>query len=260
MSLVIVFFTFVRDNWPRRDDLTWLRKGGGLFGGKEVPSHRFNAGEKVVFWGGVLLLGSIVVGSGLVLDKLHPGRGATLRSDMQVAHMIHAVAAVLMMAMFARPHLHRHHRHARRLPRDARRLCRRRLGAGSTTRCGTKTSRPARFRRSAPRSRRRNRRSGLIAALPTLVIASGRTTMRMIHLPLLAAALCAAHAFARLPAPSDDAKAKAAEAAARTAWSAKVAAFQLCQAQDKAVADYHAAMKKAGKTAARRRRCGDALR
>jgi formate dehydrogenase subunit gamma len=48
----------------------------------------------------VLLLGSIVVGSGLVLDQVIPG-AAPLRSDMQVAHMTHAVAAVLMMAMFA---------------------------------------------------------------------------------------------------------------------------------------------------------------
>ena len=100
VSLLIVFFTFVQSNWPRREDITWLRKAGGLFGGKEVPSHRFNAGEKVVFWGGVLLLGSIVVGSGLVLDRLIPSV-ALLRSDMQVAHMIHAVAAVLMMALFA---------------------------------------------------------------------------------------------------------------------------------------------------------------
>ena len=100
VSLLIVFFTFVRSNWPRREDITWLLEGGGLFGGKEVPSHRFNAGEKVVFWGGVLLLGSIVVGSGLVLDRVIPGV-APLRSDMQIAHMTHAVAAVLMMAMFA---------------------------------------------------------------------------------------------------------------------------------------------------------------
>ncbi len=100
VSLLIVFFTFLRSNWPRREDITWLRKAGGLFGGKEVPSHRFNAGEKVVFWGGVLLLGSIVVGSGLVLDRLIPNV-TLLRSDVQVAHMIHAGAAVLMMAMFA---------------------------------------------------------------------------------------------------------------------------------------------------------------
>jgi formate dehydrogenase subunit gamma len=99
VSLTVIFITFVRDNLPRREDLTWLRKGGGLFGGEEVPSHRFNAGEKIVFWGGVLLAGSVVVASGLVLDKLIPGLGET-RSDMQIAHMIHASAAVLMMALF----------------------------------------------------------------------------------------------------------------------------------------------------------------
>ena len=99
VSLVIVFITFVRDNLPTQGDLEWLTKAGGLFGGPEVPSHRFNAGEKVIFWGGVFLLGAVVVGSGLVLDKLLPGIAYT-RGNMQVAHIIHAVAAVLMMAMF----------------------------------------------------------------------------------------------------------------------------------------------------------------
>ncbi|WP_180682676.1 formate dehydrogenase subunit gamma [Tepidicella baoligensis] len=99
VSLVIVFFTFLRDNLPSKDDIQWLLKGGGLFSGQEVPSHRFNAGEKAVFWGGVFLLGFIVVASGLVLDKLIPGL-AYLRADMQIAHMIHASAAVMMMAMF----------------------------------------------------------------------------------------------------------------------------------------------------------------
>ena len=79
--------------------MNWLRKGGGLFGGEEPKSGRFNAGEKIIFWGGVFLLGIVVVGSGLVLDKLIPGL-AYLRGDMQVAHMIHAVATVLMMALF----------------------------------------------------------------------------------------------------------------------------------------------------------------
>jgi formate dehydrogenase subunit gamma len=99
VSLLIVFITFLRDNLPRRGDLRWLAKGGGMLGGQEVPSHRFNAGEKVVFWGGVLLLGAVVVGSGLVLDQLIPDL-AYLRGDMQVAHMIHAVAALLMIALF----------------------------------------------------------------------------------------------------------------------------------------------------------------
>jgi formate dehydrogenase subunit gamma len=99
VSLVIVFFTFLRDNWPQKGDLQWLAKGGGLISGDEPASNRFNAGEKLIFWGGVFFLGIIVVASGLVLDKLLPGL-IYERGTMQVAHMIHAVATVLMMCMF----------------------------------------------------------------------------------------------------------------------------------------------------------------
>ncbi len=100
VSLVIVFFTFLKDNWPAKGDLNWLLKGGGLMSEREVPSHRFNAAEKLVFWAGVFFLGAIVVVSGLWLDKVIPGL-QYLRTDMQVAHMVHGVATVLMMAMFA---------------------------------------------------------------------------------------------------------------------------------------------------------------
>ena len=99
VSLVVVIVTFVRDNLPAKEDINWLLKGGGLFSGEEVPSHRFNAGEKLLFWGGVFLLGLIVVGSGLMLDKLIPGL-VYERGTMQISHMVHAVATVLMMAMF----------------------------------------------------------------------------------------------------------------------------------------------------------------
>jgi formate dehydrogenase subunit gamma len=99
VSLIIVFVTFLKDNWPSKEDITWMLKGGGMFSGHEVPSHRFNAGEKVVFWLGVLGLGVIVVASGLVLDMLIPGL-IYERSTMQIANMIHGVATVLMMAMF----------------------------------------------------------------------------------------------------------------------------------------------------------------
>ena len=99
VSLVVVLITFVRDNLPSSDDIHWMLQGGGMFSGKEVPSHRFNAGEKVVFWGGVFLLGGVVIASGLVLDKLVPGL-IYERSTMQVANMVHGVATLLMMAMF----------------------------------------------------------------------------------------------------------------------------------------------------------------
>jgi formate dehydrogenase subunit gamma len=99
VSLAIIFVTFLRDNLPRKGDLRWLLRFGGMLGGKELPSHRFNAGEKVVFWGGVLFLGVIVIASGLVLDKLIPNL-VYERQTMQIAEMVHAVAAVLMLALF----------------------------------------------------------------------------------------------------------------------------------------------------------------
>ena len=66
---------------------------------------------------------------------------------------------------------------------------------------------------------------------------------------LMAAALLLALGTvqAKLPAPSDEAKAKAAEAAAKTAWSNKTADFQLCRAQERVAARFLADAKKAGR-------------
>lgn len=99
VSLVVVFVTFVKDNFPQKGDINWLLKGGGLLGGAEPASNRFNAGEKIVFWGGVFSLGLLVVSSGFVLDKIVPGL-VYERGTMQLAHMVHAAATVLMMVMF----------------------------------------------------------------------------------------------------------------------------------------------------------------
>lgn len=68
---------------------------------------------------------------------------------------------------------------------------------------------------------------------------------RLVGLIMLAA--FAATASAKLPPPSDEAKAKAAEAAAKTAHGNKVADFQLCKSMDKVAATYLADAKKAGK-------------
>jgi hypothetical protein len=50
-------------------------------------------------------------------------------------------------------------------------------------------------------------------------------------------------AFAKLPPPSDETKAKAAEAAARSAWADKVGAYKLCLVVDKVAAQYQARVK-----------------
>ena len=64
---------------------------------------------------------------------------------------------------------------------------------------------------------------------------------------LAVAIVVSASAYAKLPALSDEAKAKAAETAAKTGWTDKVGAFQLCKAMDRVAATYLAEAKKAGK-------------
>lgn len=70
---------------------------------------------------------------------------------------------------------------------------------------------------------------------------------RIVTLSLLI--LAAGAALAKLPPPvlSDEAKAKAAEAAAKTAHGNKVADFQLCKSIERVAARYQADAKKAGK-------------
>jgi hypothetical protein len=69
----------------------------------------------------------------------------------------------------------------------------------------------------------------------------------MRHIALLALVFVVGSASAKLPALSDEAKAKAAETAARTAWSDKVAAYQLCQSMDRVAAGYLAHARAEGK-------------
>jgi formate dehydrogenase subunit gamma len=98
VAIVVAFVLFVRDNLPSRDDLTWIVRAGGLVTGSHVPSRRFNAGEKLWFWIGLVVFGLILSASGWVLDMIVPGMDY-YRATMQIANVIHAIAAVLMIAM-----------------------------------------------------------------------------------------------------------------------------------------------------------------
>jgi hypothetical protein len=66
---------------------------------------------------------------------------------------------------------------------------------------------------------------------------------------IAATALLAGAAFAKLPTPvlTEEAKLKAAEAAAKTAHGNKVAAFQLCKSIEATAAHYYKTAKAAGK-------------
>ena len=93
VALIFLFILFVRENIPSlKNDINWLMKGGGLFGG-HVSADRYNAGEKGWFWIAALVGGAIVV-SGMVLD--FPIFGQT-RETMEFFHIIHSIAAAIMI-------------------------------------------------------------------------------------------------------------------------------------------------------------------
>jgi formate dehydrogenase subunit gamma len=97
VATLIFVVMFIRDNLPRAYDFMWFRKAWGFMMGRaHVPSGRFNAGEKVWFWGGVVVLSVIVSWTGLIL--LFPNFDQT-RATMQEAWVWHAVAALIYIAV-----------------------------------------------------------------------------------------------------------------------------------------------------------------
>jgi len=95
ISTIAMFVTYVRDNVPDRTDWLWIRRFGAFVKGEHVPAGKYNAFQKAWFWFGATLLAVILGGSGLVLD--FPNFDQT-RAAMQLANIIHATAAVLMMS------------------------------------------------------------------------------------------------------------------------------------------------------------------
>jgi formate dehydrogenase subunit gamma len=98
VSTIVLFIIFVKDNLPGAADARWLARAGGAIGEGPVHAGRFNAGQKLWFWGGVVVLGLLVSASGFVLDMLVPGIGYT-RGVMQLANVFHLIAAVLFASL-----------------------------------------------------------------------------------------------------------------------------------------------------------------
>ena len=97
VGVIAMVLIWLRDNLPRSYDWQWFGKSIAFFTrGAHIPSGRFNAGEKVWFWVGVVALSVAVTWSGLIL--LFPNFDQT-RAAMQDAWVVHAVAALIYIAI-----------------------------------------------------------------------------------------------------------------------------------------------------------------
>jgi formate dehydrogenase subunit gamma len=95
LGIVLIPVIWLKDNIPDRIDIEWFRQGGGFIKSKHAPARRFNAGEKLVFWG-VLGAGVLVSVSGFLL--LFPFYVTDI-AGMQVAQVVHSIIAVLFVAL-----------------------------------------------------------------------------------------------------------------------------------------------------------------
>jgi len=95
--LPIAFFLYLKDSlFNMKVDGKWFMRMGGYLGGEEPSAEKVNAGQKSWYW--VAMLGGIVlIASGLVLDFPNFQQG---REWLQVAHVVHTIVAIGVMAFF----------------------------------------------------------------------------------------------------------------------------------------------------------------
>jgi len=100
LNILLVFSIWFKDAIFAKYDWEWLKKFGGYFGYRDqLPSARFNAGQKVFFW--VALLFAIILGvTGLTIIY---SKDSNL---ILIAHCIHdAVAFIFILAVMVHIYL-----------------------------------------------------------------------------------------------------------------------------------------------------------
>ena len=95
VGLVLIVGLWIKDNIPRKVDVDWVKQGGGFIKSKHASSGRFNAGEKLVFWFALGAGAAVTISGYLLMFPFY----VTDIAGMQIAQVVHAVIAVLFIAV-----------------------------------------------------------------------------------------------------------------------------------------------------------------
>ncbi len=93
VGVVAMFGLYLKDNLPRAVDIQWVLRGGMFFRG-HASCWKFNLGEKAWFW--ISSLGGIAIAA-TGFAMLFPTLAQTVLA-LQIAHILHAVAAIGVIA------------------------------------------------------------------------------------------------------------------------------------------------------------------
>jgi formate dehydrogenase subunit gamma len=95
LGLALIVVIFIKDNIPDKIDVEWFKQGGGFIKSRHAPARRFNAGEKLVFWGALGAGAAVAVSGYLLLFPFY----VTNIAGMQIAQVVHSVIAILFVAL-----------------------------------------------------------------------------------------------------------------------------------------------------------------
>ena len=95
VSVCIAVVRWVPNMLPQKGDVKWLLHMGGYLGGKgHYPAHKFNAGQKILFWKAMGLMG-VLVATGLIMALNRDVRFPL----QQWVYFVHDLAALGMIVL-----------------------------------------------------------------------------------------------------------------------------------------------------------------
>jgi len=95
IGLALIAALWIKDNIPQKVDIDWIKQGGGFIKSKHAPAGRFNAGEKLVFWFALGAGATVTISGYLLMFPFY----VTDIAGMQIAQIVHAVVAILFIAV-----------------------------------------------------------------------------------------------------------------------------------------------------------------
>ena len=101
VSFALLFVRFVRHNLWERDDTRWMVAIRSVLANDEEHAPevgRYNAGQKLVFWGMTVLI-LVLFASGLVIWDTY-FFGATTIAQKRIAQLAHSLAAVAIIGVW----------------------------------------------------------------------------------------------------------------------------------------------------------------
>jgi formate dehydrogenase subunit gamma len=95
LGLAVLTLQWLRHNIPDRTDITWIKMGGGMFGGPHPTAKKFNAGQKMIYWAAVFGGGALILTGAALLVPF----AVTDILGMQIIQVVHSLIAAGMIAI-----------------------------------------------------------------------------------------------------------------------------------------------------------------